>query len=85
MDVMSTKINQQDEATKRLENIFEQMYQDTQLMFINHSSSIHNLEVQMEQLENSLSMRNQGSLLIKTKKNPKEQLKVITLRSGTKI
>ena len=55
-------MNQQDETTKRLENRFEQMYQDTQLMFKNHSSSIHNLEVQMGQLANSLTMRNQGHL-----------------------
>ena len=85
MDVMSTKMNQQDETTKRLENRFEQMYQDTQLMFKNHSSSIHNLEVQMGQLANSLTMRNQGSLPSNTEKNPKEQLKAITLRSGTEI
>ena len=85
MDVMSTKMNQQDETTKRLENRFEQMYQDTQLMFKNHSSSIHNLEVQIGQLANSLTMRNQGSLPSNTEKNPKEQLKAITLRSGTEI
>ena len=85
MDVMSIKMNQQDEATKRLENRFEQMYQDNQLMFKNHSSSIHNLEVQMGQLANSLTMRNQGSLPSNTEKNPKEQLKAITLRSGTEI
>ena len=39
----------------------------------------------MEQLENSLSMKNQGSLPSNTKKNLKEQLKDITLRSRTKI
>ena len=61
------------------------MYQDTQLMFKNHTSSIHNLEVQMGQLANSLTMRNQGSLPSNTEKNPKEQLKAITLRSGTEI
>ena len=42
MDVMSTKMNQQDEAQKRMEQ-----------MIRNHSSSIHNLEVQMGQLANS--------------------------------
>ena len=32
-----------------------------------------------------MSIRNQGSLPSNTKKNPKEQLKAITLRSGTEI
>ena len=61
------------------------MYQDTQLMFKNHSSSIHNSEVQMGQLANSLSMKNQGSLPRNIEKNPKEQLKAITLRNGIEI
>ena len=74
MDVMSVRMNQQDETTKTFEKMFE-----------NHSSSIHNLEIQVGQLENSLSIRNQGSLPSNTEKNPKEQLKAITLRSGTKI
>ena len=74
MDVMSVKINQQDETTKR----FKQM-------FTNHYSSIHNLEIQVGQLANSLSIRNQGSLPSNIEKNPKEQLKAITLRSGIEI
>ena len=74
MDVMSVRMNQQDETTKRFEQIFK-----------NHSSSIHNLEIQVGQLANSLSVRNQGSLPSNTEKNPKEQLKAITLRSGIDI
>ena len=54
-------------------------------MIQNHSSSIHNLEVQMGQLTNSLAIRNHGALPSNTEKNPKEQIKAITLRSGTKI
>ena len=54
-------------------------------MFKNHFSSIHNLEIQVGQLANSLSVRNQGSLPSNTEKNPKEQLKLITLRSGIDI
>ena len=71
MDVMSAKMN---ETTKR----FEQMFK-------NHSSSIHNLEIQVGQLANSLSIRNQGSLPSNTEKNPKELLKAITLRSIIEI
>ena len=74
MDVMSTKMNQQDESQKRMEQ-----------MIRNHSSSTHNLEVQMGQLANSLAIRNQGALPSNTEKNPKEQVKAITLRSGTEI
>ena len=74
MDIMSSKMNQQNEAQKRMEQ-----------MIRNHSSSIHNLEVQMGQLVNSLSTRNQGALPGNTEKNPKEQVKAITLRSGTEI
>lgn len=85
MDMILTKMNQQDEATKRLEGKFEQLHQDTQLMFKNHSSSIYNLEVQVGQLANSLSSRNQGALPSNTKKNPKEQVKAITLRSGIEL
>ena len=54
-------------------------------MIRNHSSSIYNLEVQMGQLANSLTTRNQGALPSNTEKNPKEQVKAITLRSGTEI
>ena len=39
----------------------------------------------MGQLANSLSIRNQDSLSSNTEKNPKEELKAITLRSGIEI
>ena len=61
------------------------MHQDTQLMLKNHSSFIHNLEVQMGQLANSLSTRNQGTLPGNTEKNPIEYVKAITLRSGIEV
>ena len=61
IDVMSTKMNQQDEAQKRMEQ-----------MIRNYSSSIHNLDIQMGQLANSLATRNQGALPSNTEKNPKE-------------
>ena len=67
-------MSQQDEAQKRMEQ-----------MIRNHSSSIHNLEVQMGQLANSLATRNQGALPSNTEKNLKKQVKAITLRSGTEI
>ena len=39
----------------------------------------------MGQLANSLAIRNQGALPNNTDKNPKEQVKAITLRSCTEI
>ena len=39
----------------------------------------------MGQLANSFATRNQGALPSNTEKNPKEQVKAITLRSGTEI
>ena len=74
MNVISTKISQLDEAQKRMEQ-----------MIRNHSSFIHKLEVQIGQLANSLSTRNEGALPSNTEKNPKEQVKAITLRSGIEI
>ena len=74
MDVMSSKMSQQDEAQKRMEHMIQ-----------NHSSSIHNLEAQIGQLANSLAIRNQGALPSNTEKNLKNQVKAITLRSGTEI
>ena len=54
-------MSQQDEAQKRIEQMIQ-----------NHSYSIHTLGVQMWQLVNSLSTRNQGALPSNTEKNPKE-------------
>ena len=54
-------------------------------MFRNHSSSIHNLEVQVGQLVKSLSVRNQGNLPSNIKTNHKEHVKATTLRSGTEL
>ena len=85
MDIMATKMDQQDEVIKMLEGRFEQMHQDTQLVLKNHSSSIHNLEVHMGQLANCLSTRNQDTLPGNTEKNSMEYVKVITLRSETEI
>ena len=67
MDVMSSKMSQQNEAQKRMVQ-----------MIRNHSSSIDNLEVQMGQLANFLSIRNQGTLPSNMENNPKEQVKAIT-------
>ena len=71
MDMMAIKMNQQNKATKRLEGRIEQIHHDNQLIFKNHSSLIHTLEVQMGQLANYLSIKNQSSLPSNTKKTLK--------------
>ena len=50
----------------------------------NHSSSIHNIEVQLGQLANVVGSRTQGNLPSTTESNPRE-LKAITLRSGKEV
>ena len=50
----------------------------------NHSSSIHNIEVQLGRLANAMGIRAHGNLPSTTESNPKE-LKAITLRSGKEV
>ena len=78
LDTISNKLSSQEENQKRMEAKFDQIVK-------NHASSIHNIEVQMGQLANSVAQRNQGNLPSNTKTNPREQLKAITLRSGKEI
>nr|DAD24146.1 TPA_asm: hypothetical protein HUJ06_025609 [Nelumbo nucifera] len=75
MDMMSSKMSSQDEAQRRMEAKFDQIAK-------NHSSLVHNLEVQIGQLANAVLARNQDNLPSNTETNPREQLKAISLRSG---
>ena len=68
----------QDENHKRMEMKFDQITK-------NHTSSIHNIEVQLGQLANTLATRLQGSLPSNVKTNLREQLKAITLWSGKEL
>ena len=54
-------------------------------MFKHHSSLIHNIEVQHGQLANIVTTRAQGHLPSNTEVNSKEQVKVITMRSGREL
>ena len=51
-DTITTKISSQDENQKRMEAKFDQITK-------NHSSSIHNNEVQLRQLANTMITRGQ--------------------------
>ena len=50
----------------------------------NHSSMIHNIEVQLGQLANAVATRGQGKLPSNTEANLKD-VKAITLRSGKEL
>ena len=78
LDAITNKLSSQEENQKRMEAKFDQIAK-------NHSSSIHNIEVQLRQLANAVAQRHQGNLPSNTETNPKEQLKAITLRSGKEI
>ena len=54
-------------------------------MFEHHSSSIHNIEIQLGLLANVVAIRAQGHLPRNTEVKPKEQVKAITLRSGREL
>ncbi|WCJ21103.1 hypothetical protein M5689_003284 [Euphorbia peplus] len=77
IDGIGGKMSNQDKNFKRIETKFDQLLK-------NHSSSIHNLEVQIGQLAKSIPSRKLGDLPSNTESNPKEQVKAITLRSGTR-
>ena len=64
-DAITTKISSQDENQKRIEAKFDQIAK-------NHSSSIHNIEVQLGQLANAMTTRGQGNLPSNTETNPKD-------------
>ena len=75
MDVINTKMSMQDENLKRMEIKFDQIVK-------NRTFSIHNIEVQLGKLINVITIRSQVNLPYSTKTNPREQVKVITLRRG---
>ncbi|XP_050233570.1 uncharacterized protein LOC126682057 [Mercurialis annua] len=55
---------------------------ETQQTLRNHAATIHNLELQNQQMAQALQTRNQGGLPSTTEANPREQVKAITLRSS---
>ena len=63
----------------------ESRFQATETSLRNQEASIHNLENQIGQLAKLVSERQQGSLPSNTEKNPKEQIKAVTLRSGKEL
>ncbi|XP_037495757.1 uncharacterized protein LOC105628914 [Jatropha curcas] len=72
---INQKMSSQDDSFKWLESKFDKLFK-------NHSSSIHNLKVQVGQLANAISSRGVGNLPSNTKKNPRENVSAIILRCG---
>ncbi|KAL5564470.1 hypothetical protein UlMin_027634 [Ulmus minor] len=58
---------------------------DTQANFRNQGASIRNLEHQVEEISKLLTERAQGALPSNTERNPREEAKAITLRSGKEL
>ncbi|KAL5577508.1 hypothetical protein UlMin_019207 [Ulmus minor] len=58
---------------------------DTQANFRNQGTSIRNLEHQVEEISKLLTERGQGALPSNTERNPREEAKAITLRSGKEL
>ncbi|KAL5583050.1 hypothetical protein UlMin_015492 [Ulmus minor] len=58
---------------------------DTQANFRNQGASIHNLEHQVGEISKLLMERAQGALPSNTERNPREEAKAITLRSGKEL
>ncbi|KAL5556754.1 hypothetical protein UlMin_038990 [Ulmus minor] len=58
---------------------------DTQANFRNQGASIRNLEHQVGEISKLLTEKGQGALPSNTERNPREEAKVITLRSGKEL
>jgi hypothetical protein len=74
-----------EEAMTQLANNTSRFMTETNTNLQNQAASIQNLEVQVGQLANMLTGRQQGTLPSTTEINPKEQCKAITLRSGKEV
>ncbi|XP_031286048.1 uncharacterized protein LOC116144754 [Pistacia vera] len=73
-----------EESGKRFDKNEAQL-QKYEVLLQNQSASIRNLETQMGQIHSILVGRVQGMLSSDIKKNPKEQLNAIMLRSGKEL
>ncbi|KAG9458218.1 hypothetical protein H6P81_002726 [Aristolochia fimbriata] len=77
-DIFSKFLANQEKRDARTESRF----QTQEASLKNQEASIQNMEIQVGQLANVISGRNQGTLPSNSETNPKEQIKAITLRSG---
>ncbi|XP_031272704.1 uncharacterized protein LOC116131196 [Pistacia vera] len=73
-----------EESRKRFDKNESQL-QNYEVLLQNQSASIRNLETQIGQIHNILAGRVQGTLPSDTKKNPKERVNAVILRSGKEL
>ncbi|KAH9780125.1 hypothetical protein KPL71_007966 [Citrus sinensis] len=78
------KSNLEDALTQLITNM-SQFMTKTETTFQNQAASIRNLVVQVGQIANLLSSRQQGSLPRNTETNPREQVNAIVLWSGKQL
>ncbi|XP_056169324.1 uncharacterized protein LOC115665665 [Syzygium oleosum] len=74
-----------EDIVTKLANTTQDFIKSTDVRFQNQEASIRNLEMQVGQLANMMSGRQQGFLPSNTKKNPIENVKAIILRSGKQV
>ncbi|KAG5513007.1 hypothetical protein RHGRI_038576 [Rhododendron griersonianum] len=84
--------NQQQEKKLNMEEAMVQFmakvdarFQDHDIALKNNENTMRSIERTVGQLATLMSERSQGSLPSTTEKNPKEQIKAITLRSGKEL
>nr|XP_016474812.1 PREDICTED: uncharacterized protein LOC107796539 [Nicotiana tabacum] len=73
------------QAHSSLDDLLYKYIKVTDEKMESQNSSLKNLEIQLSQLAALVSEKIQGPLPSNTEKNPKEHLKVITLRSGKEL
>src|SRR5436190_4430344 len=80
-DMFSKIMDKIDKTTEHNEKRFEV----NELKLQNHNSILKNLEQQVGQIHGMLSQRQPGHFPSDTERNPKEQVNMISLRSGRKL
>ncbi|GKU88727.1 hypothetical protein SLEP1_g2957 [Rubroshorea leprosula] len=75
----------QQEKKPNLEELVHKFVSSTEIRFQNQDAVIQNIETQLGQIADMVSGRVQGGLPSNSEKNPREQLKAITLRSGKEL
>ncbi|GKV16994.1 hypothetical protein SLEP1_g27554 [Rubroshorea leprosula] len=75
----------QQEKKPNLEELVHKFVSSIEIRFQNQDAAIQNIETQLGQIADMVSGRVQGGLPRNSEKNPREQLKAITLRSGKEL
>ncbi|GKV23246.1 hypothetical protein SLEP1_g32996 [Rubroshorea leprosula] len=74
-----------EELVHKFVSSIEARFQNQEIRFQNQDAAIQNIETQLGLIADMVSGRVQGGLPSNSEKNPREQLKAITLRSGKEL